>query len=54
MPSAGCSGVKHTLPLDSGTVQTFSGVKNHAAISGSLMDEPGFGGCEENATYENA
>ena len=28
----------------------FSGVMNHASPSGNLMDESGFGGCQENAT----
>ncbi|CAI9597791.1 unnamed protein product [Staurois parvus] len=28
----------------------FSGVTNHASLSGSLMDVSGFGGCQENST----
>ena len=32
------------LPLDSGAVETFSGVTNHVSLSGSLMDKSRFDG----------
>lgn len=35
--------------MESGTVGT--GVMNHSSLSGRLMDDPGFGGCQENTTY---
>ena len=54
MPSVGWSGVKVSAIglLSSGNAS--SGVMNHASPSGSVMDESGFGGCQENTTFPNA
>ena len=35
-------------------VQPKRGCAGSASLSGSMMDKPGFGGCQENATYWNA
>ena len=54
MPSFSWSGVNLTTIGLWSSGNTFSGVVNHASPSGSLMDEFGFGGCQENATCPNA
>ena len=54
MPSVGWSGVKLTAIGLWSNGNAFSGVMNHASPSGSLTDESGLGGCQENATCPNA
>ena len=54
MPSVGGSGVKHAATGLWSSGNLFRGVTNHAALSGSLMDESGFGQCQENVTYLTA
>ena len=54
MPSIGWSGVNLGAIAHWSSANPFSGVMNHAAPSGSLMDKSGFGGCQENATGQNA
>ena len=49
--------VAHRNPLLHHSLQSvnvFSGVANHASLFGSLMDKYGFGGRQENTTYQNA
>jgi len=43
----GCSGVKHAATGLKSSGDVFSGVTNHASLSGILMDESGFGICQE-------
>ena len=50
MQSAGCSGVKHAATGLQSSGDAFSGMTNHASPSGNLMEESGFGGCQENGT----
>jgi hypothetical protein len=54
MPSVGWRGVKLAAIGLWSSGNAFSGVMNHTASSGSLTDESGFGGCQENATCPNA
>ena len=54
MPSVSWSGVKLTAIGLWSSGNTFFGVMNHASPSGSLTDESGFGGCQENAPCPNA
>jgi len=54
MPSVGWSGVKHAATGLWSSGNMFFGVMNHASLSGSLMDESGFGGCQENVNFWNA
>lgn len=41
-------------PLEQSSGNVLSGVMNHTAPSGNLIDESGFGGCQENSTYLTA
>ncbi|MCJ8742592.1 hypothetical protein PDJAM_G00083850 [Pangasius djambal] len=54
MRSIGWSGVKRTTTGLWGSEKVFSGVMNHASLSSSVMDESGFGECQENTTCQNA
>ena len=49
MPRVGWSGVKLAAIGLWSSGNTFSGVMNRASLSGSPVDESGFGGCQENA-----
>lgn len=50
MQSIGCIGLKHTTAGLWSSRDVFSGVTNHSSPSGNLMDESGFGTCQENGT----
>ena len=54
MPSDGWGGVKLLAIGLWSSGNMFSGMMNHASPSGSPTDKPGFGGCQENATFPNA
>ena len=54
MPSVGWTSVKLTAIGLWSSGNAFSLVMNHASPSGSLMEESGFGGCQENAICPNA
>ena len=46
MQSIECSGVKGAATGLYSSRGVFSGVTNHASLSGNPMDESGFGGCQ--------
>ena len=54
MQSVRCSGVKHAATGLKSSRDTFFGVTNRASPSGNLIDESGFGSCQENCTYLTA
>ena len=45
------SGVKFVAIVLCSSGNAFSGLMNQASLSGSPMDESGFGGYQENATF---
>lgn len=48
MPDAGWSGLKHTATQLWSSENVFCGVMNHTSVSGILINDPGFGKCQEN------
>ena len=54
IPGIGWSGVKLDAIGLWSSGNAFSLVMNHVSPSGSLMNESGFGGCQENTTCPNA